>query len=135
MVGRALNELSVQGSRLRSTTLELGHSSLSHLRDYPIGVRKIDRSFIDKFTTDTEFCAIVCSVIGLAKNLDMNVVAEGVETEDQMQRPDHARDFGCPSLPKSALPPPAREDIPPIAKPGIGDAQTSPDQTPSCCRS
>jgi EAL domain-containing protein (putative c-di-GMP-specific phosphodiesterase class I) len=46
---------------------------------------KIDRSFIDKVTTDDEVRAIVCAVIDLAKSLNIEVVAEGVETEAQMK--------------------------------------------------
>ena len=82
-VGRALSELSRDGVRIALDDFGTGSSSLSHLRDYPVDVVKIDRSFIDKVTTDAEVRAIVTAVIDLAKSLDIEVVAEGVEREDQ----------------------------------------------------
>jgi diguanylate cyclase (GGDEF)-like protein/PAS domain S-box-containing protein len=84
-VGRALKMLSRAGVRIALDDFGTGYSSLSHLRDYPVDVVKIDRSFIDKVTTDDEVRAIVCAVIDLAKSLNIEVVAEGVETEAQKQ--------------------------------------------------
>ena len=84
-VDRALKELSRAGVRIALDDFGTGSSSLSHLRDYPVDVVKIDRSFIDKVTTDVEVCAIVCAVIDLARSLNIEVVAEGVETEGQKQ--------------------------------------------------
>ena len=85
LVGRALKVLSRLGVRIALDDFGTGYSSLSHLRDYPVDVVKIDRSFIDKVTTDDEVRAIVCAVIDLAKSLNIEVVAEGVETEAQKQ--------------------------------------------------
>lgn len=82
-VGRALKELSHEGVRIALDDFGTGSSSLSHLRDYPVDVVKIDRSFIDKVTSDPEVRAIVCAVIDLAKSLKIEVVAEGIETQDQ----------------------------------------------------
>ena len=82
-VGRALMELSREGVRIALDDFGTGSSSLSHLRDYPVDVVKIDRSFIDKVTSDPEVRAIVCAVIDLAKSLKIEVVAEGIETHDQ----------------------------------------------------
>jgi EAL domain-containing protein (putative c-di-GMP-specific phosphodiesterase class I) len=82
-VGSALRELSRDGFRIALDDFGTGSSFLSHLRDYPVDVVKIDRSFIDKVTIDPEVRAIVTAVIDLAKSLDIEVVAEGVETEDQ----------------------------------------------------
>ena len=82
-VGRALKMLSRAGIRIALDDFGTGYSSLSHLRDYPVDVVKIDRSFIEKVTTDVELRAIVCAVIDLAKSLNIEVVAEGVETEEQ----------------------------------------------------
>jgi len=83
LVGRALTQLSEAGVRIALDDFGTGYSSLSHLRDYPVDVLKIDRSFIAKVTTDPEVRAIVCAVIDLAKSLNIEIVAEGVETEDQ----------------------------------------------------
>ena len=82
-VVRALEVLSAAGVRIALDDFGTGSSSLSHLRDYPVDVLKIDRSFIERMTTDTEVCAIVCAVIDLAKSLKIEIVAEGVETEAQ----------------------------------------------------
>jgi diguanylate cyclase (GGDEF)-like protein/PAS domain S-box-containing protein len=82
-VGRALKVLSHAGVKVALDDFGTGYSSLSHLRDYPVDVVKIDRSFIEKVTIDPEVAAIVCAVIDLAKSLNIEVVAEGIETECQ----------------------------------------------------
>ncbi|WP_240654905.1 EAL domain-containing protein [Croceicoccus ponticola] len=84
-VGRALRLLSKAGVRIALDDFGTGHSSLSHLRDYPVDVLKIDRSFVDRMPTDDEVRAIVSAVIRLAKSLKIDVVAEGIETELQRQ--------------------------------------------------
>lgn len=84
-VGRALKLLSRSGIKIALDDFGTGYSSLSHLRDYPVDVVKVDRSFIGKVTYDPEVRAIVCAVIELAKSLNLDVVAEGVETEEQRQ--------------------------------------------------
>ena len=83
LVGRALRVLSRAGVRIALDDFGTGYSSLSHLRDYPVDVVKIDRSFTDKITADPEVCAIVCAVLDLARSLNLEVVAEGVETYAQ----------------------------------------------------
>ncbi|NNL86749.1 MAG: EAL domain-containing protein, partial [Myxococcales bacterium] len=60
-----------------------GFSSLSHLRRFPIDRLKIDRSFVRDITTDAEDRALTAAIIDLAHNLRIQVVAEGVETEEQ----------------------------------------------------
>ncbi|MGA8682211.1 MAG: EAL domain-containing protein [Acidimicrobiales bacterium] len=69
-----------------------GYSSLSYLRQLPIDSLKIDRSFIDGLGVDSHDTAIVEAVIGLAKVLELDVVAEGVETRRQLQL---LREMGC----------------------------------------
>jgi EAL domain-containing protein (putative c-di-GMP-specific phosphodiesterase class I) len=56
---------------------------LSHIKDFPVDILKIDRSFVGEIERGGESAAIVTAVIGLANNLALDVVAEGVETAGQ----------------------------------------------------
>ena len=92
-VGRALRALHQQGVRIALDDFGTGFSSLSHLRDFPVDVVKIDRSFVDGMDSNPEMLAIVEAVIQLARSLSIEVVAEGIETEGQRQR---LAELGCP---------------------------------------
>ena len=72
-----------------------GYSSLNYLKRLPVDVLKIDRSFIQDIETDPSDSAIVSGIVGLAQNLDMKTVAEGVETEVQREI---LRTLGCDSF-------------------------------------
>ncbi len=61
----------------------IGHASLNYLRDLPIDQLKIDKSFIDRLTSDTKVKDVVNCIITLAKALGMQIIAEGVETQEQ----------------------------------------------------
>jgi len=69
-----------------------GYSSLSYLHSFPIDVIKIDRSFVGRMTDGEQPLQIVRTIIELARVLGMDVVAEGVETQEQYLR---LRDLGC----------------------------------------
>jgi diguanylate cyclase (GGDEF)-like protein len=84
-VKRALQTLNEAGVQISLDDFGTGYSSLSHLRDFPVHVVKIDQSFISKMVDEAEIAAIVSAVIDLAKSLSINVVAEGVETEEQRE--------------------------------------------------
>lgn len=84
-VGRALEMLNRNGVGIALDDFGTGYSSLSHLRDFPVDVVKIDRSFVEKVTSDSEHRAIVSAVAALARSLRIAVVAEGIETEQQRQ--------------------------------------------------
>jgi len=78
---RILDRLVELGSSLALDDYGTGHSGLDHLQRYPVGTLKIDRAFIEPMLGSAQSLEIVRSSIGLAHSLDMNVVAEGVETE------------------------------------------------------
>ncbi|MET0373174.1 MAG: EAL domain-containing protein [Rhizorhabdus sp.] len=91
-VARALNLLSRAGVRIALDDFGTGYSSLAHLRDFPVDVLKIDRSFVRRMEEDDEVAAIISAVIGLARSLSLEVVAEGIETELQSEV---LREKGC----------------------------------------
>jgi diguanylate cyclase (GGDEF)-like protein/PAS domain S-box-containing protein len=88
-----LRDLKQLGLTLALDDFGTGFSSLSHLRRFPIDTLKIDRSFVHSITTNAEDACIVRALIGMGKNLHMRVVAEGVETAEQLAT---LQEGGCP---------------------------------------
>ena len=79
-----LDRLKDLGVQIAMDDFGTGHSSLGFLHRVPMDVLKIDRSFIDRTGKTRDYAAIIHTVIQLAHNLGMDVVAEGIETHDQM---------------------------------------------------
>jgi diguanylate cyclase (GGDEF)-like protein/PAS domain S-box-containing protein len=79
-----MHELNAMGIALSLDDFGTGYSSLSYLKKFPIRCLKIDRSFVINIPHDHDDCAIAGAIIGLSKQLRLRVIAEGVESADQL---------------------------------------------------
>ncbi len=105
---RQLNHLKHLGIKLAIDDFGTGYSSLQYLKQFPVDLLKIDRSFVAELIEDDDSEAIIAGIIDLAHRLDLTVIAEGVENEAQLER---LCELGCdqamgylfsPAVPASA---------------------------------
>ncbi len=89
---KSLNDLKGLNITLAIDDFGTGYSSLSYLKTFPIDVLKVDQTFIRDILKDDSDKAIVTAIIAMAKQLDLNVLAEGVETAEHN---DMLKEFGC----------------------------------------
>ncbi|MBW7862507.1 MAG: EAL domain-containing protein [Rhodocyclaceae bacterium] len=90
-----MNELVAMGFSLALDDFGTGFSSLSYLRRYPISTLKIDRSFVEGIPREADDCAIARAIVTMGQQLHQEIVAEGVETVEQM---NFLRELGCDQL-------------------------------------
>jgi diguanylate cyclase (GGDEF)-like protein/PAS domain S-box-containing protein len=90
-----LEALRGRGVRIAIDDFGTGYSSLNYLKRFPIHSLKIDRSFVTEVGTNPADAGIVRAIVEMAHGLKLNVVAEGVETEDQFR---HLRRYGCDEI-------------------------------------
>jgi EAL domain-containing protein (putative c-di-GMP-specific phosphodiesterase class I) len=87
-----LNRISALGIKISVDDFGTGYSSLAYLKKLPVDALKIDKAFIRDIPGDEDDVSIVRSIIALAKSMRIDVLAEGVETEDQL---DFLNREGC----------------------------------------
>lgn len=89
---RQLEALRKLGVRIAIDDFGTGHSSLAYLRDLPIDILKVDRSFVDPLGSDHQALALLRAIVGIADALDLDVIVEGVETAAEIELLDQ---LGC----------------------------------------
>ncbi|WP_171016760.1 bifunctional diguanylate cyclase/phosphodiesterase [Pseudalkalibacillus caeni] len=92
---RSINDLKSRGIKVAIDDFGTGYSGLSYLRKFKVNTLKIDRSFIIDITNDIESKEIAAGIIGIARKLNLTVVAEGVETKEQL---DIVREMDCDEI-------------------------------------
>ncbi|MCW8932320.1 MAG: EAL domain-containing protein [Gammaproteobacteria bacterium] len=94
VVGK-LKQLSSHGIQFAVDDFGMGYSSLSYLQTLPLNNLKIDRSFISTIQTPDDNNSIITAIVAMAKEMGLNIVAEGVESQVQI---DYVKSIGCPTV-------------------------------------
>ena len=81
-----LTELKALGVKLAVDDFGTGYSSLNYIQQFPVDILKVDKSFVDAFSTDPRKSALTATILKLASDLDLRPVAEGIERADQLER-------------------------------------------------
>lgn len=89
---RALTKLKNAGIRIALDDFGTGHSSMAHLTDYPVDCLKIDYNFVHRLNKEKSVSAIVEGITKLGPILSLDVIAEGIETKEQLE---NLKSFGC----------------------------------------
>jgi EAL domain-containing protein (putative c-di-GMP-specific phosphodiesterase class I) len=102
-----LHDVKAMGVELAVDDFGTGYSSLSYLKQMPVDRLKIDQSFVRDIPGSADDCAIVRAILAMASNLDIHVIAEGVESEEQLE---FLRAEGCQEIQGFYLSPPISPD-------------------------
>jgi diguanylate cyclase (GGDEF)-like protein/PAS domain S-box-containing protein len=102
-----LHQIKAMGVELAVDDFGTGYSSLSYLKQMPVDRLKIDQSFVRDIPESADDCAIVRAILAMASNLKLQVIAEGVESEDQLAFLHHE---GCQEIQGYLLSPPVNPD-------------------------
>jgi diguanylate cyclase (GGDEF)-like protein len=98
-----MNQLKALGITIAVDDFGTGYSSLSYLKHFPVDALKIDRAFVSELTTEDADSNIVIAIVQLARGLDLSVIAEGVETDAQLEL---LQGYGCDLVQGYVLAPP-----------------------------
>ena len=87
--------LGVSSLKIAIDDFGTGYSSFSYLQQFPINALKIDKSFVSSINESEEATSIVDAIVAMAKGLKLNLIAEGVETDPQLE---YLKNLGCESI-------------------------------------
>ena len=94
-VVQKLRQLTTMGIKIAVDDFGTGYSSLSYLQQFPINTLKIDKSFVSSINVNEEATSIVDAIIAMAKGLKLNLIAEGVENDPQLE---YLKELGCEAI-------------------------------------